>query len=104
MPESGENETSNRKRNENGAKSWNCENAHQNWPKMGTNAPDIFQMNMMDVMGDLDFVLQQEEGESEDVHIHEIDVVLERPVSKGLGPCPCAQSKKTDLISSRRTG
>lgn len=55
-------------------------------------APDIFQSIMMDVLGDLDFVLcylddilvLQKEGESEDDHIRKIEMVLQRLEDKGF--------------------
>ena len=55
-------------------------------------APDIFQSIMMDLLGDLDYVLVyiddiliiQREGESEQDHLNKIETVLERLQTKGF--------------------
>ena len=49
-------------------------------------APDIFQSIMMDLLGDLDFVLvyiddiliTQREGETASYHLHKVEIVLQR--------------------------
>ena len=55
-------------------------------------APDIFQSIMMDILGDLPFVLcylddiliLQKENESEEDHIRKIEIVLQRLTDKGF--------------------
>ena len=55
-------------------------------------APDIFQSIMMDLLGDLDYVLVyiddiliiQREGETEQDHLNKIEVVLQRLQDKGF--------------------
>ena len=66
--------------------------AYQRLPMGVTCAPDIFQLIMMDMLGDLDYVLVYiddiliilREGESEADHLEKVETVLHRLQNKGF--------------------
>ena len=66
--------------------------AYQRLPMGVACAPDIFQSIMMDLLGDLDFVLVyiddiliiQRESETATDHLHKVEIVLQRLQDKGF--------------------
>ena len=79
--------------------------SYQRLPMRIAFAPDIFQSIMMDLLGDLDYVLVyidniliiQQEGESEQDHLDKIEIVLQRLQDKGF----CANLRKKFLHAKR---